>query len=209
MREAAHVALWLAVMLAGTAQTATGADPEATSGHATPGSGSAADPTYGESPRESLTDLLFSDDIDRIDFRATTYEQGMALVNATVDRILEMGSEILGNGQIVAAKAAEVVVALNASKAKGLYATFQKDKQTLVIRDRDDADALGEVVGISISIIHDQYGSAEVSYKEKSANLFRRVRVDTDDTIDLVHEYLETVEYVAGLSPDERAKYLN
>jgi hypothetical protein len=209
MREAAHVALWVALMLAGTAQTATGAEPEATSEDATTGADLATDPTFVEPPRERLTDLLFSDDIDRIDFQATTYEQGTGMIDAAVDRILQMGSEVLGDEQIAAEKAAEVIVALNASKARGLYATFQNDKQALVIRDRDGADTLGKVVGTSISIIHGHYGSAEISYREKSANLFRRVRVDTDDTVDLVHKYLETVEFVAGLSADERAKYLN
>jgi len=209
IRETAHVALWVVLTAAGTAQTTAGAEPEATSEDATTGAGLTADSTSGESPRERLTDLLFSDGIDRIDFRAPTYEQGAGMIDTTVDRILEMGSEVLGDERIAAEKAAEVIVALNASEARGLYATFQKDKQSLVIRDRGGADTLGKVVGTSISIIHRHYGSAEISYREKSANLFRRVRVDTDNTVDLVQEYLETVEFVAELSADERAKYLN
>ena len=79
MREAAHVALLVALMLAGTAQTATGADPQATSEDATPGAGSAADPTFGEPPRERLTDLLFSDDIDRIDTVSFRFRHGFAI----------------------------------------------------------------------------------------------------------------------------------
>lgn len=207
MREAVQVALLVAVMLAGTA--AIGADPEAAPEDATASAKPAIDPTLAEPPRERLTDLLFSDDIDRIDFQATTYDVGTGMIETTVDRILGMGSEVLGDEHLAAEKGAEVIVALNASKARGLYATFQNDKQALVIRNQGDADTLGKVVGTSISIIHRHYGSAEISYREKSANLFRRVRVDTDDTVNLVQKYLETVEFVAGLSANERAKYLN
>ena len=84
MREAAHVALWVALMLAATPQTATGAEPEATSEEATQGADLANDPRLGDPPRERLTDLLFSDDIDRIDFQATTYEEGTGMIETTV-----------------------------------------------------------------------------------------------------------------------------
>jgi hypothetical protein len=209
MRETAHVALLIVFMLVITAHVATGADPEATEKDEAADAVVPADPTFGGPPRERLTDLLFSDDIDRIDFQASTYAEGMGMVSTAVDRILEMGSETLGNEDLAADRGREVILALNDSKAKGLYATFQKDKQTLVINDRADANTLGKVVGTSITIIHDHYGAAEVSYKLKAANLFRRVRVDTDDTVSLVAKYLESVEFVAELPPNERAKYLN
>ena len=211
MRETPQVALMIAMVLVITPQVVIGAEPEApapeketTADVAVP-----ADPTFGGPPRERLTDLLFSDDIDRIDFQATTYSEGMGMVNTTIDRILEMGAETFGDEEIAADRAREVILALDDSKVKGLYATFQKDKQALVINDRADANTLGKVVGTSISIIHGHYGAAEVSYKLKAANLFRRVRIDTEDTVNLVDKYLETVEFVAKLSPSERAKYLN
>jgi hypothetical protein len=78
-----------------------------------------------------------------------------------------------------------------------------------VIRNRGDASTLGEVVGTTISIIRDQYGASAVSYRDKASSLFRAVRVDTDDTTTLLERYLETVQHVAGLSPSERARYLN
>jgi len=209
MREAAHVALWVALMVAGTAQAATGADPAATPEDSTTNAATATDPTFGEPPRERLTDLLFSDDIDRIDFQATSFEAGTTMINATSDTILDIGLPILGDPGIVAARGVEVIEALDGSKIRGLYATLEKDKQTIFVRNATDAKALGEVVGTTISIIYSHYRSGQISYRDKAANLFGKVRMDPDDTLSMVERYLDTVQFVEKLSPGEQAKYLN
>jgi hypothetical protein len=209
MRETAHVALLIVLVLVGIAPVATGADQDAPAKGATTDAGVPDDSGSWKQARERLSDLLFSDAIERIDFQATTYEVGASLINTTADKILDIGVPILGDADAAADKGVEVIEALNASKARGLYATIQKEKQSLVIRNRGDAGTLGEVVGTTISIIRDHYGASAVSYRDKAASLFRTVRVDPEETIPLLERYLETVQHVAGLSPNERAKYLN
>jgi hypothetical protein len=196
MRELVYVALLVGLMITGTASAATDA-------------GVSGDPTSTQRARERLTDLLFSDDIDRIDFQATTYEEGEALIATTVEMIFDIAMPVLGDADVVANKAAEVIQALNASKAKGMYTTFQRDKQSLPVRNDPDARELGKIVGTTISIIHGHYGSAKISYGDKAANLFKKVRIDPEDAISLLERYAETVQFVAELPPPEQAKHLN
>jgi hypothetical protein len=209
MRETLYVALVVGLMVAATAHAATGSDRVAPGEHATTHADVSGDPTSTKQARERLTDVLTSNDIDRIDFQATTYEEGIALINTTIEEILDIGVPVLGDAKVVADKAVEVVLALNASKMRGTYATFQEDKQTLFVRSQADASGLGEIVGTSISIIHGHFGSTELSYKNRAANLFRRVQIEPEDTRTLLETYLETVEFVAQLPSHERAKYLN
>jgi hypothetical protein len=186
--------------------TATGVLPSGTDADTTPGTDAAV---TVEKARERLTDLLFSDEIDRIDFQATTYEEGVALVHTAVDRILDRGIAALGDASIAADKATEVIEALNGSKTKGMYMTFQKEKQALKVRNRAEAARLGDIVGETISIIYAEYRSPAISSGDKAANIYKRVRIDPEDAISLMERYEETVEFVANLSPAERAKYLN
>jgi hypothetical protein len=186
--------------------TAAGVLPAATDDDTTPGTDAAV---TVEKARERLTDLLFSDEIDRIDFQATTYEEGVALIHTAVDRILDRGVAVLGDASIAADKATEVIEALNGSKTKGMYMTFQKEKQALKVRNRAEAARLGDIVGETISIIYAEYRSPAISYGDKAANIYKRVRIDPEDAISLMERYEETVEFVANLSPAERAKYLN
>jgi hypothetical protein len=206
MRELAFVVLVAGLVVAGPAAAETA--PAATQ-DTTADAGASGDPADVKQAREKLVDLLFSDEIDRIDFQATTYEEGTALITATADKILEIGVPVLGDAAAVADKAVEVIESLNSSTARGMYATFQKDKQTLRIGNSRDAQSLGEIVGTTISIIHSHAGTAEISYRDRADNLFRRVRRDPDDAQPLLQRYLEMVELVAGLSFTDQAKHLN
>jgi len=200
MRKAAFVALLACITVAGAAPAATDADTT------TPGTDAAL---AVEDARDRLTDLLFSDEVDRIDFQATNYEEGVVLIHTSVDRILNTGIVVLGDATTAADKATEVILALNASKAKGTAMTFQKNKQSLPVRNRDEAVQLADIVAGTISIIHNEYGSGDISYGEKAANLFSRVRTHSEDAGTLMETYLQTVDLVADLSPRERSDYLN
>jgi len=159
-----------------------------------------------EQARETLTDLLFSDSIDRIDFQATTYEEGSALVTTSADKIIEMGMPLLGNTNDVVDRGLEVIRALDSATARGMYMTFGKDKQTIFVRNQTDARMLGKVVGTAMTIIYEQFGPG-ISYQDKAGKLFHKVRVDPEDSTSLLGLCLETVEFVQRLPASERAKY--
>jgi hypothetical protein len=166
-----------------------------------------ADPNPDQQARTRLSDLLFSDVIDRIDFQATTFEEGKALIDAAANTILEMGVPILGDATDTASRGGEIITALNSSHAKGMYSTFGKDKQTIFVRDDRQARMLGEVVGKAMAIIYKQYGSGGISYQNKAEKLFKHVRVDPDEDMPMLNLYLDTVEFVEKLPSGERQKY--
>jgi len=209
MRQFVFIALLAGLMLAGPAVAQTGTD------EAAPDKDPAADagvPESSESRGEAkkrLSDLLFSDRVDRIDFQATTYEEGAAMINLTADEILDVGIPLFGNAADVADRATEIIEALNASNAKGLYATFQKDKQTLLVRGRADARSLGEIVGTTMTIIFTHYRTTKFSYQEKAGNLFAKTRRDEQDSTTLLELYRDTVRYVTTLPLSEQSRYLN
>jgi hypothetical protein len=182
---------------------------------AAPGKETPADPVAPDDPaardeaKTRLTDLLFSDRIDRIDFQATTFKEGTAMIETSADGILDEAIPLLGNAGDAADRAAEVIEALNANRARGLYATFQKDKQTLFVRNRADARVLAEIVGTAIEIIFSHYRTTKFSYREKAENLFDKARRNEQDSTTLLEMYRDTVRYVSSLPMSEQSRYLN
>jgi len=204
MREITLVALLIGFIAVGTsaAETQMAVPAKETSADTeTP-----KDPMSNEQAREALTDLLFSDSIDRIDFQATTYEEGTALVTTSVDKIIEMGLPLFGNTDVVVARGLEVIRALDAETARGMYMTFGKEKQTIFVRSQTDARMLGEVVGTAMTIIYEQFGPG-ISFQDKAGKLFHKVRYDSQESSPVLDLCLETVEFVQGLPSKERAKY--
>ncbi len=100
-------------------------------------------------------------------------------------------------------------MAPNDSKAKGTAMTFTKNKQSLPVRNHDEAIQLADIVTGTISIIHNEYGAGNISYSEKATNLFSRVRTSEEDSGTLMDNYSQTVDLVADVSPRERSSYLN
>jgi hypothetical protein len=164
------------------------------------------DPMTQDQARETLTDVLFSDSVERIDFQATTYEEGTALVATSTDRIMELGLPLLGDTNDVVNRGVEIIRGLNSATARGMYMTFGKNKQTVFVRDQREARQFGELVGATMAVIYEQYGPG-ISYQDKAGKLFHHVRVDPEDSASILDLCLETVEFVQGLPSRERAKY--
>lgn len=206
MRQAISIAFVIGLVACSIGST--GAAEEA-SAPAETGPGDSVSQASIDELNAKLTDLLFSDQIDRIDFRATTFEEATVLVQTATGRILDICLPLLGDPEIVGEKSAEVIEALNTSAARGMALTFSKTKQDLIVASLDDANWLGEIVGETISIIYDYYGSGEISYRDKAGNLFHHVRLNPEDSESLLLRHLETVQFVKGSSPAEQRRFLN
>lgn len=207
MREIVSIALLigLAVFGAGITQAASQESAEASSGDPV----ASADPSAIDQMNAKLTDLLFSDQIDRIDFRATTFDDATVLVQTATGKILDICMPLFGDANVVADKGAAVIEALNVSAARGLTLSFSKEKQDLVVESLDQANWLGEIVGSTVSIIYDNYGPDGISYQDKAANLFNKVRLNPEDSETLLLRHLQTVRFVQQSSTAEQRKYLN
>ena len=206
MREITLVALLIGFVAVGTSSVLAEAQTATPAKEASADTESPKDSMTSEQAREVLTDLLFSDSIERIDFQATTYEEGTALVNTSADKIIEMGLPLLGNMNDVVGRGQEVIRALDSETARGMYMTFGKDKQSIFVHNQTDAQMLGEVVGTAMAIIYEQFGPG-ISFQDKASKLFHKVRYDSQESSPILDLCLETVEFVQGLPSSERAKY--
>jgi hypothetical protein len=207
MREIVSIALFVGLVFCGSG-LAGAEDPQALEASTT----DAANPNEPASTDQAstrLVDLLFSDEIDRIDIRANTFDEASVLVQTATGRILDICMPLFDDPGVVAEKGAAVIEALNVSAARGLTLTFSKEKQDLVVASLDQANWLGEIVGDTILIIHGQYGPDGISYRDKAANLFHKVRLNPEDSESLLLRHLETVRFVKDSPTAEQRKYLN
>jgi hypothetical protein len=161
-----------------------------------------------ERVREKLTDLLISEEIERIDYEAETYEQGMNHVGLTVQTILDQTVAGSRNIELLGQHAAQVIEALDSHKPVGLTTTFGKGVKRLPIVSRGDSRMLGELVGTTVNLIREQLGETSVTYRQVAINLFRSVLLEVEGDPFLV-QYLEGIQRIAELPPSKRSRYFN
>lgn len=158
--------------------------------------------------RETLSDLLASEMINRIDFEAETYAQGMANIHATADRILEMTATEEGDIAELVHQISQVIEALNSHAPRGLVLTFGSDVKRLPVVTPAEARQLGELVGSTVSLIRNHFRGRIVSYHDAATKLFRSVVLDVGEG-PFLEQYLDGIQRVADLPPERRARFFH
>lgn len=156
--------------------------------------------------RDTLADLLVSEKIDRINFEAETYDQGMALIYTAVDSILAGRPQDVQDITTYTDHAAEVIGALNSHKPRGLLMTYGQNVDELPVRDAGDARMLGELVAGTASLIHEQLNPDPPSYYDISTKLFRSVILDPEEG-PFLNQYLDGIQSIAREPRDKRNHY--
>jgi hypothetical protein len=156
--------------------------------------------------RDTLADLLASEQIERIDFEAETYDQAMDHIHAAVDTILELNLADSRDIPVLVENASEVIGALNSHKPRGLMMTFGKDVDRLPVRSPGEARMLGELVGKTVLLIRERFGEQGVSYGDEATKLFRSAVLDVEEGSFLV-QYLEAIRHIADQPAGKRARY--
>lgn len=161
---------------------------------------------FAADPREALIDLLASDQIERIDFVATTFEGAMSSVERVAEQVIVRGSEVFANPEETGAVCADVIAALNSFRPRTEGYVFNSEL-TFVILDTDDADALAELIVTAAQIV-DADPAARITAKSATENLLRGVVLDVEAGVPPVVQLLEHVQSVVELPAAERAKFL-
>jgi hypothetical protein len=175
-------------------------------------SAAAGDWTDAESvsaAREQLADLMASDQLDRIDFRAETFDGAMDLVYRAADAALERCRQDLRDPAETARVAGVVLDVFNSHTSRGLATTLMDSKE-FPITNPDDATALGDMVGIATLLVREYAGpdASPERIQTAATNLFTTVVIDPDGGLSYLRQYLEHVQHVADLPIDERARFL-
>lgn len=205
MREFACIALLAGLVTSGPAMARPGTDGAAPAENP-PSSVEGPDDAESIRARTMLADLLVSEQIDRIDIEAETYDQGMDLVHTVVDTILARHPAEPPQIGVFADQARQVIEALNSHKPRGLTTTFGQDVQRLPVRSRAEARMLGRLVANTVSLIREQVGGQQVSYSETAIKLFRSVILDVEEG-SFLGQYLDGIQLIADQTPAERARH--
>jgi hypothetical protein len=159
--------------------------------------------------REQLADLMASDRLDRVDFRAETFDQAMDLVYRAVDTALERCRQDLRDPSDAARVAGDVLEAFNGHTSRGLATTLMDSKE-FPIANLDDATALGDMVGMATVLVREFAGpdASPERIQKAATNLFTSVAIEPDGGLSYLRQYLEHVQHVADLPLDQRARFL-
>jgi hypothetical protein len=156
-------------------------------------------------PRDVLVDQLASDQIDRIDFVATTFEGALARVERVADQILQQGTEVSDSPERTGEVCSRVIQGINGFRPRTDGYVF--GKLTLMILDAEDADRLAELVVASAKIIEAD-PVARNTIVSATEQLMRGVVLDIEEGTPPLEQLLEHVRVVATLPPQEQAKFL-
>ncbi len=159
--------------------------------------------------REQLTDLLANESIDRLDFRARTFEEAIGLITTTAGMALEHARDELTTPDEAVRYIQSVTLAFNTHQPRGLGLTLPKIAD-LPISDAETAGRLGELLGISASMVR-QYvgpGATPEQITDVGTHLFRHIYLDPGWGLTYLDQYYVGVAWIAGLPPSERRPYL-
>ncbi len=173
----------------------------------------AADAAWSETAvaeaRAQLVDLLASEEIDRLDFRAPTYDDAIALIRTTADEALDRTREGFATPERAALFLDTVTRALDDHEPRGLSMTFL-EKLTIPVTDADSAALLGEVLATAAVIIRDHLGGEApmASVSSTADALFRTPALDAEEGLTYLQQYHDELMRIASLPPADRVRYL-
>ena len=156
-------------------------------------------------PREDLVDLLVSDQIERLDFVATTFDGAMSRVEQVADLVLARGVETFETPDETAAVCGQIIESLNSFRPRTEGYVF--GELTLVILDEDDAESLAELIVTAAEIVNGD-PVARNTVRPSIERLMRGVVIDIEAGVPPLEQLLEHVRSVAALPADERVKFL-
>jgi len=204
----APILAWIAVLALSGGFAAAGQAAEAP-----PADPPAAEPSESLSPDEALAqargmliDLLASEHVERIDYQAETYEEAMNNIQITANTILRLAPADAKETMRLANQAGQVIEAIDAHKPRGVVSTFGADVRQVTIKGAGDARLLGDLVRDTVSLIREQYGDLNMSYKAAAGKLLHSVILDADEGAFLL-QYVDGIQLIADLPPERRDRY--
>lgn len=149
------------------------------------------DPGY-DKVREQMADLLASDQLDKVDFSAQTYDLAMAWIYRAVDTYLEGSAEALGGIEDAGEFGFEVLQGLNKHKVRymdddGYDLVGDRD---LVVSNEQDAVEMGELIGIVAVMIHDAHAGRGVGIQIAAKRIFEGLFATPGTGQSVIGQYL-------------------
>lgn len=127
-----------------------------------------------EQAREQMADLLASEDFERVDISAASFERAMDLIYIAVDKYLELAIPALGDAEAAREFGVDVLQGLNEHKIH--YAgddgyNLVGDRRLLISGEQDALD-LGDVVARVAILIEGAHGMPGINVRPAARKIF-------------------------------------
>lgn len=156
-------------------------------------------------PRDLLIDQLSSDQIDRLDFVATTFDGAITRVERVADQIMQGGTGLFESPEETAEVCSRIIEAVDRFRPRTDGYVF--GELTLIILDDQDADNLAELVVTTAEIIAAD-PTARNTVVPSTERLMRGVVLDIEAGVPPLEQLLEHVKHVSQLPIKQQEAFL-
>ncbi len=160
--------------------------------------------------REQIADLLASESLENVDFRAVTFDEAMNLIYTTTDSYLEGAIEPLGGIELAREYGAEVVAGLEDHKVR-----YKNDDGIDLVGDRvfavktvDEARQLGELLRRVAEIVHQARPGHGVSIRRAAEKVFETLLPSAGTGQSLVTQYVVRLRTMTAADRKQLIEYL-
>jgi len=166
------------------------------------------DDAYNQA-REQLADLLASEDIEKIDISAATYDRAMNLIYMAVETYLDRSIPELGDARTALDLGKNVLKGLNEHKVhyKGDNGYDLVGDRNILIAQEDDARDLGELLARVAGMIHEAHGLPGLQAERAARRIFEGMLPVEGTGQSLVEQYLVSIRMLSKADRKMLLKY--
>ena len=159
--------------------------------------------------RDQLVDLLASESIERIDFRAPTYDEALGLIETVAGDVLQRTRGTFPTPAQAVECIRTVAVTFDDHTPRGLSTTFF-DQLSFPVSDQASAQELAEVLGDATVIVAQYAGPDAAADRVATAadNLFQTPILDPTEG-QYLRQYREELGRILALPRADRLRFLD
>jgi len=145
--------------------------------------------------REQMADLLASEEFERVDISAVSFDRAMALIYMAVDNYLDQAVPGLGDVESAREFGVDVLIGLNDHKIRyaGDDGVSLVGKRRLLISGEQDAKDLGEVLARVAMLIDGGHGRPGINARLAAQRIFEGMVPVQGTGQSLVSQYVVTL----------------
>ncbi len=159
--------------------------------------------------REQMADLLASEDFERVDISAASFDRAMVLIYTAVDNYLDQAVPGLGDVESAREFGVDVLQGLNDHKIRyvGDSGYALAGKRRVLISGEEDATDLGELLAKVALLIHEGHGKPGIDARKAARRIFEGMLPVEGTGQSLVSQYLVRLRMMSKADRKELLKY--
>ena len=166
------------------------------------------DAAYGQA-REQMADLLASEEFDKVDVSAASFDRAMDFIYLAVETYLDKAIPGLGDVETAREFGVDVLRGLNDHKIRyaGDSGYALAGKRRVLISGEEDATNLGELLADVAVLIHEGHGKPGVDARKAAGRIFEGMLPVEGTDQPLVSQYLVRLRMMSKADRKELLKF--